>query len=255
MYNIDFLQENIELAKRDWELTNLQALREEEEKIAEDETVEDVHLTYDRPDLCNKVTLRRSSTGVWKVCSSGQNNRLNHSANAVHEKTAQKVNSKETETSDKQILRSDKACSLGDSEANTSLSSVQDPADDPCVRPQQALKDDPDYMPLKHFKDTNRVYVVASHSSARTLRRCSEVCGESSSRTNLSCKNDVHMSGDGSKVISHKRGECSDPMVLCSNSSSENSTSNLEEEIPAQNNSTHKYPTRQKSIHQNDGDV
>lgn len=48
-------------------------MREEEEKMAEEEDVDDSLLTYDRPDLCNKVTLRRSSTGMWEVCSSGQN--------------------------------------------------------------------------------------------------------------------------------------------------------------------------------------
>ena len=67
------LQENIQLAKRDWELSHLQTMREEEEKMAEEEAADESPLTYDRPDLCNKVTLRRSSTGMWEVCSSGQN--------------------------------------------------------------------------------------------------------------------------------------------------------------------------------------
>lgn len=34
-----------------------------------------ISLTYDRPDTCNKVILQRSSTGMWKVCSSGQSNK------------------------------------------------------------------------------------------------------------------------------------------------------------------------------------
>lgn len=251
--SICYVQENIELAKRDWELSHLQALREEEEKIAEEEAVEDVHLTYDRPDLCNKVTLRRTSTGVWKVCSSGQNNsRLSYSAKAIHkERPAQKVDSKETETSDIRELRSGKA--LG-SEAATS--SVQDPVDDPCVRPaRQDVEDDPDYMPVKHLKDVNMACV--DRSSTRSLWRYSEVSGDSSSRTNFSCRGDVHMSGEGfaeSKVVVHKWGESSGPIVPCSNGSSENSTTS---NLGAHNNSTvsHKYPTRQKSSLQNDGDV
>ena len=67
------MQENIELAKKDWELSHLQSLREEEEKEAVEETEDEVPLTYDRPEFCNKVTLKRQSTGLWKVCSSGQN--------------------------------------------------------------------------------------------------------------------------------------------------------------------------------------
>lgn len=66
------LQENIQLAKKDWELSHLQTMREEEEKMAEEEAADESLLTYDRPDLCNKVTLRRSSTGMWEVCSSDQ---------------------------------------------------------------------------------------------------------------------------------------------------------------------------------------
>ena len=54
-------------------MSHLQSLREQEEKIAEDGAVDDIPFTYDRPDLSNKVTLRRSSTGLWKVCSSGHN--------------------------------------------------------------------------------------------------------------------------------------------------------------------------------------
>ena len=62
-------QENIELAKKDWELSHLQSLREEEERLAEEEA-DDVLLTYDRPEMANKVILRRRpSTGTWEVCS------------------------------------------------------------------------------------------------------------------------------------------------------------------------------------------
>lgn len=63
------LQKNIELAKKDWELTHLQNLRAEEERLAEEEA-DDVLLTYDRPETANKVILRRRlSTGTWEILS------------------------------------------------------------------------------------------------------------------------------------------------------------------------------------------
>lgn len=65
-----FLQESIEQAKKSWELSHLQSLREEEERIAEEDVDDEMLLTYDRPELANKVILRRhSSTGMWEVCS------------------------------------------------------------------------------------------------------------------------------------------------------------------------------------------
>ena len=61
-------QESIKLAKKDWELSHLQNLRAEEERLAEQEA-EDVLLTYDRPETANKVILRRRpSTGTWEIC-------------------------------------------------------------------------------------------------------------------------------------------------------------------------------------------
>lgn len=65
-------QENIELAKKDWELSHLLSLREEQDDITEEGVVEEVPLTYDRPTNNNKVTLHHSVTGLWQVCSSGQ---------------------------------------------------------------------------------------------------------------------------------------------------------------------------------------
>lgn len=57
------------MAKKDWELSHLQSLREEEERLAEVED-EDVLLTYDRPETANKVILRwRPSTSTWEICS------------------------------------------------------------------------------------------------------------------------------------------------------------------------------------------
>lgn len=60
------------MAKKDWELSHLQSLREEEERLAEEEA-DDLMLTYDRPEMANKVILRRRpSTGTWEVCSQNQ---------------------------------------------------------------------------------------------------------------------------------------------------------------------------------------
>jgi E1A-binding protein p400 len=53
-------EENIALAKKDWELTHLQSLREEEERLAEEEA-EDVLLTYDRPETANKRMVDRET--------------------------------------------------------------------------------------------------------------------------------------------------------------------------------------------------
>ncbi len=62
------------------------ALHKEVEEEEEEEEMEEDYLTYDRPDHHNKVTLRRSATGLWQVCSSGLsddagNARNNHCAN------------------------------------------------------------------------------------------------------------------------------------------------------------------------------
>ena len=65
-----FMQESIEQAKKSWELSHLQSLREEEERIADEDVDDEMLLTYDRPEASNKVILRRhSSTGMWEVCS------------------------------------------------------------------------------------------------------------------------------------------------------------------------------------------
>lgn len=78
------MQESIELAKKSWELSHLQSLREEEERIAEEDASDDILLTYDRPELANKVILRRhSSTGMWEVCSPNKNSQPNKLTNLV----------------------------------------------------------------------------------------------------------------------------------------------------------------------------
>ena len=63
-------QEEIHQAKKDWELSHLQQLREQEEKMAreEEEKEEAMCLTYDRPEMINKVVFRRNkTTGTWEV--------------------------------------------------------------------------------------------------------------------------------------------------------------------------------------------
>lgn len=53
----------------------MQSLREEEDRIAEEDAEDDIILSYDRPELANKVILRRhSSTGMWEVCSPSKKN-------------------------------------------------------------------------------------------------------------------------------------------------------------------------------------
>ena len=57
----------------------MQSLREEEERIAEEDAEDDIILSYDRPELANKVILRRhSSTGMWEVCSPSKNNQCSN---------------------------------------------------------------------------------------------------------------------------------------------------------------------------------
>ena len=45
----------------------MQSLREEEERLAEEEK-DDVVLTYDRPEAANKVILRKGPSGTWEIC-------------------------------------------------------------------------------------------------------------------------------------------------------------------------------------------
>jgi E1A-binding protein p400 len=54
---IKLAEREIELAKKNWELSHLQSLREEEERLAEEEEFNSTVLTYDRPEAANKVYL------------------------------------------------------------------------------------------------------------------------------------------------------------------------------------------------------
>ena len=60
-------QRDIELAKKNWELSHLQSLREEEERLAQEEEFNSIVLTYDRPEAASKVvakySLRKSPRG------------------------------------------------------------------------------------------------------------------------------------------------------------------------------------------------
>ena len=52
-------------------------MREEEERVAEEKDDDEILLTYDRPELANKVILRRhSSTGMWEVCSPSTSSKM-----------------------------------------------------------------------------------------------------------------------------------------------------------------------------------
>lgn len=63
-------QRDIEQAKKGWELSHLQSLKEEEERLAEEEDSA-IMLTYDRPEVANKVILRKNpSVDGWEIVSS-----------------------------------------------------------------------------------------------------------------------------------------------------------------------------------------
>ena len=60
-------QRDIEQAKKGWELSHLQSLKEEEERLADEED-STIMLTYDRPEVANKVILRKkSAVGGWEI--------------------------------------------------------------------------------------------------------------------------------------------------------------------------------------------
>jgi len=63
-------QRDIEQAKKGWELSHLQSLKEEEERLA-DEDDDTIMLTYDRPEVANKVILRKkSAVDGWEIVHS-----------------------------------------------------------------------------------------------------------------------------------------------------------------------------------------
>lgn len=61
-----------------------------EERVAEKDAEDDIILSYDRPELTNKVILRRhSSTGMWEVCSPNKSTqRSNETKSSVSLKDA-----------------------------------------------------------------------------------------------------------------------------------------------------------------------
>ena len=200
-----FSKENILQAKKDWELSHLQSLRAEEEKIAVEGEVDDIPFTYDRPDLSNKVTLRRSSTGMWKVCSSGhiQNNEeANYSNKEMRNGSRRKsaLNADDDGTISNHVLRSGKS----GKETASSVVSVYPRSKGPDYKPKASMEcykyshsmeavQPVDVLPLADFDYSNS---NSSRSISKT-RTCSgtstlqtRTCeGESASATAPNSRN------------------------------------------------------------------
>ena len=81
VFSLGAAQRDIEQAKKNWELGHLQSLKEEEERLAEEE-FNNVMLTYDRPETVGKVVakygLRRltSSRAEQQVLPGHEGNKL-----------------------------------------------------------------------------------------------------------------------------------------------------------------------------------
>ena len=183
--------------------------------------VDNVPLTYDRPDLSNKVTLRRSSTGMWKVCSTDQCE--NESAVLKLPVMKEKANFMEKSIysegqNDKRVLRSGKSCHVASSGALDS--------------------NDPEYKPkavVGHRKATRSNHkacvvedVVVDHASPRSLRSSDS---DNSSRRTLTSKIGMCREGGECLVPSRGCGNGSDlavvPCSSCSFTGSDDSTLNL----------------------------
>lgn len=118
------------MAKKEWELSHLQQLREQEERMVqeEEEEQEAMSLTYDRPEMINKVIFRRRlSTGTWEVCTSDE---ASHSF-SPNVKNFQTNNTKE-------LLK----CNAGDNSQHYSSKSLK--------------ASDPDYYPMLDIKTDSR---------------------------------------------------------------------------------------------------
>jgi hypothetical protein len=195
----------------------LQALREEEEKIAEEEAVEDVPITYDRPDLCNKVTLRRSSTGLWKVCSSGPNpkSQLSHSVKEKGESC--KLECKDAKN--EQVLRSSKSCSEDVKKTSVTVNGDFNGGD---------------YKLIKHLKG-----VTVSRFSPTYLRNHTELSSDLPTTSGV-------LESDESFAETEQQREAS---RKCSSSPAGDFTRSPSVEGHCNSTVNHKYPTRQKSAH------
>lgn len=194
-------------------------------------------LTYDRPDLSNKVTLRRCSTGMWKVCSSDQC----EIESAVLELPIMKEKASFMEKSmieeghsSKRILRSGNSCHEASSGARVS---------------GDLHSNDPEYKPnavVRHRKATRSNHkvcvvedVVVDGASPRSLRSSDS---DISSRRTLTSK--IGMCRDGGECLVPSRG-CGNggdlavvPCSSCSFTGSDDSTLNLSMESLSSNNSS-----------------
>lgn len=221
----------------------MQSLREEEEeKIAEEEVVDNVPLTYDRPDLSNKVTLRRSSMGTWKVCSSDQceNESAVLKLPITKEKASFMEKSIDEGHSSKRVLRSGKPCHVALSGARV----MGDLHNDGARVRGDLHSDDPEYKPkavVRHRKATrsnHRAYVVEDMVVDRRSLRNSD--SDISSTRTLTSK--IGMCRDGECLVpSRVCGNGSDlalvPCSSCSFTGSDDSTLNLSMESLSSNNS------------------
>ena len=211
-------------------------MREEEEKMAEEGDVDEGPLTYDRPDFCNKVTLRRSSTGMWEVCSSGQNLENENGLVDNHKKKKKPVQCGDSENMDggknKRTLRSSRCEARADN-----VGAVRGEVDvTACCRNGNS--------PVEHPRSSRRA----------CSRDCSVVVGLPSIQVinSSQCGTDVLAGVDS---VRESRSSPSKPLKNSNNLlSNSNSTANDEisldhtEESLSNNVSpiNHKYPTRQK---------
>lgn len=207
--------------------------------MTDEEAVDDIPLTYDRPDLCNKVTLRRSSTGLWKVCSSGQNHE-NENNNPIKKKPAEIVDKNHQVSDSEERFPNSNSCS-GERAKTTSKFGTRK------LRCEHTEDDRvQSFVKLGRRTRSSHKDLQTDQSSSRTLKNC-EV-------SDFECHGDVPMGP------SKSLGEGGDSRVACSNCSStsgEDSLLNVSTESLASNCSSlnHKYPTRQKINRHNDGVV
>lgn len=217
----------------------MQSLREEEEKTAEEEAVDDFPLTYDRPDLCNKVTLRRSSTGMWKVCSSGQifENDLSCFITEKSQKPTKNIEpGTVSNASNKRVLRSGKSY--------TERNSVRSLGD--------LKNDDPDYALSEQHQDAcvKEDSTVQEQSSPRSLGESLKVPGLSLT----SCSNNVDDESFHESMDPKTLGTgAADPVVFCRDSSvtpSDGSSPKLCMEFLTHNipSVNHKHLSRQNPV-------
>lgn len=167
------MQADIEQAKKDWELSHLQSLREQEERIArEEEEEEAMFLTYDRPEMVNKVVFRRRpSTGTWEVCPPSEVSRSD-SKTAINEastkpkqqrfqdqaQSSRKPSSRVHPERELKVHIALQQASLSDSSGLGKLPkrSVPQKAEMPGRHAAHAACDDPDYKPGAKGKRTGK---------------------------------------------------------------------------------------------------